>query len=74
MATAAELIERLGVNVDALDVILLGDQNATVEVQGQEKPSIAKAMSERFESYRTISTATPTTIPRDGEEWIVVES
>ena len=73
MSTAAELIERLQNDINALDVILLGNEYQDVTLNGVTKPTISKALRLRMESYRTISTSAPNTIPRDGEEWIVTE-
>lgn len=73
MATANELLNRLEADINALDVVLLGDENATVSLSGVTKPSISKAVKDRFTRYRTISTEAPSGVPRDGEEWIVVD-
>lgn len=73
MATANELLGRLEADIDALDVVLLGGENATVSLSGVTKPSISKAIKDRFTLYRTISTEAPSGVPRDGEEWIVVD-
>ncbi len=73
MSTAAELIERLQNDINALDVILLGNEYQDVTLNGVTKPTISKALRLRMENYRTISTSAPNTIPRDGEEWIVTE-
>ena len=73
MSTATELLDRLGADVNALDQIILGDENVTVTVNGQTKPSISKAILARFTEYRTVSTSAPSGVPRDGEEWIVVD-
>ena len=73
MSTATELLDRLGEDVNALDQILLGDENTTVTLNGVVKPSISKAIRTRFSEYRTVSTSAPSGVPRDGEEWIVVD-
>lgn len=73
MATANELLNRLEADINALDVVLLGDENATVSLAGVTKPSISKAIQDRLTRYRTISTEAPSGVPRDGEEWIVVD-
>ncbi|QQM14083.1 putative glutamine-hydrolyzing GMP synthase subunit [Vibrio phage pVco-14] len=72
--TLPELIEKLRQDINALDVVLLGDPNATITLNGVTKPSISKAVTDRLNGYRTVSTSAPTGIPRDGEEWIVVGS
>lgn len=73
MSTATELLDRLGDDINALDQILLGNENTTVVLNGVTKPSISRALQTRFNEYRTISTQAPSGVPRDGEEWIVVD-
>lgn len=73
MSTAQELLDKLATDINALDTVLLGDENASVTVSGVTKPSISKAIQTRFSMYRTISTSAPSGVPRDGEEWIVVD-
>lgn len=74
MATLPELIEKMRVDINALDVVLLGDANATVTVDGKTKPSITKAVEERLDGYRTVSTSAPSGVPKKGQEWIVTRS
>lgn len=73
MSTATELLDRLAQDVNALDQILLGDENVSVTLNGVAKPSISRAIHTRFTEYRTVSTSAPSGVPRDGEEWIVVD-
>lgn len=73
MSTATELLDRLGADVNALDQIILGDENTTVTLNRVVKPSISRAIHTRFTEYRTVSTSAPSGVPRDGEEWIVVD-
>jgi len=73
MSTDPNLLNRLSDTLDALDLMLLGNENQNVTINGLTRPSISKAIKIRTEEYRTISTSNPNTIPRDGEEWIVTE-
>lgn len=54
MANYFELIERLQNSIDALDAILLGDENATVNIQGQVRDSIAKDLKDNFAALQAM--------------------
>lgn len=54
MAEFFELVTRLQSNIDSLDVILSGDEDATALINGQSKSSIRKAINDSFAEIRAM--------------------
>lgn len=49
-----QLVERLQNSIDALDAILMGDENATVNIQGVVRDSIAKEIKDSLASIQAM--------------------
>jgi hypothetical protein len=88
MASFFDLVASLQASIDSLDDILMGDENATVLVNGQQKPSVTKQAVDKLNSvvqlvvdaaadidavkYGTVSTGLTATV--DGDFFSVVSA